>query len=43
MTTSFITLSDLYLTVPFEEKEEAKGKGAKWDRKQKALARASWP
>lgn len=35
MTTSFITLSDLYLTVPFEEKEEAKEKGAKWDRKQK--------
>jgi len=35
MTTSFITLSDLYLTVPFEEKEEAKEKWAKWDRKQK--------
>ncbi|MBT6200733.1 MAG: hypothetical protein HOI21_09475 [Bacteroidetes Order II. Incertae sedis bacterium] len=35
MKTSFITLSDLYLTVPFEEKEDAKEKGAKWDREQK--------
>jgi serine/threonine protein kinase len=35
MSTPFITHSDLYLMVPFEEKEAAKERGAKWDREHK--------
>ena len=35
MPAPFLTLSDLYLNVPFEEKDDAKEKGAKWDKDKK--------
>ena len=35
MAAPFLTLSNLYLNVPFEEKDKAKSRGARWDNKNK--------
>mgnify|MGYP000941724182 CR=1 FL=1 len=33
MSATFITLENLWLSVPFEDKDEAKARGARWERK----------
>ncbi|MDC0189742.1 DUF5710 domain-containing protein [Rhodospirillales bacterium] len=35
MAASFLTLSNLFLNVPFDEKDDAKSRGARWDNKNK--------